>query len=199
MRRLFSQSAKVAWSSHQTFTKVVQPNPVDEHSGRKRVVAIGHGRRQLQSAASLVEGKRFVAGKNTRESSRSYFAGFAEVAADGNLHVGGAVVLQNMNTGWSCWCGAFKVDQLRIPCCQLPHFTICGSAILFLQAVAKLVGFLCDLRYRLLVLLEFTNGLGRADRRQLNNGIIKNSCQRVIVLCGERIEFVVVASGACNR
>ena len=53
MRRLFAQLAEVARRAHQCLAEVPQPDAIDEHTGRERIVAAGHGVGQVEPAAAV--------------------------------------------------------------------------------------------------------------------------------------------------
>ena len=66
MGRRLAPQAEIARSRDQRTAEMVHPDPVDESTGRQRVLAAGDGPRQLQPAAAVLKGFRSAPARTAR-------------------------------------------------------------------------------------------------------------------------------------
>ena len=110
--RSVPHSAKIVGSSDEPAAEMVLPDPVDDHSCGQRVCGIGDRASQFEPATSGGEQRPVGSGKDLEETSRRYWARFAEVATQGDSHVRVASVLDRV--------GAWEAEQrVALGGCQL--------------------------------------------------------------------------------
>ena len=81
VRGRLAAEAEVAGRADEAGAEVVQPDAVDQHAGRQRVLRVGDGAGQPQAAAAVAEGAAILAGDHFEELPRHRLAGAVRVAA----------------------------------------------------------------------------------------------------------------------
>ena len=74
MRRRLAAQAKIAGRPHQRVLEIVQPDPIDDHARRERIVAAGDRAGQFQPAAARTERLAVFAGQHAQKLPRHALA-----------------------------------------------------------------------------------------------------------------------------
>src|SRR6185436_7303927 len=107
-RRLGAQT-KITWRPGQRRAEMVQPDPIDQHAGRKRIIRARDGLAEFEASAPVLKWLALFSGQHLQKLPRDLFARVASIAAQKNVRLNGrGIVFQRHGARWSTWMGGVE-------------------------------------------------------------------------------------------